>query len=70
VGPAAALVAAPLTFFVANLGDALTRSPGQDDTTARGALEIAAAHPLADTITWGEALGAGLQTVGTRRRST
>jgi hypothetical protein len=50
VGQAAALVAAPLTFFVANLGDALTKSPGQDDTTARGALEISAAHPLADTI--------------------
>ncbi len=49
VGQAAALVAAPLAFFVADLGDVLTKAPGQDDTTARGALEISAAHPVADT---------------------
>ncbi len=50
VGQAAALVAAPLAFFVADLGDVLTKAPGQDDTTARGALEISAAHPVADTV--------------------
>ena len=49
-GQAAALLAAPLAFFVADLGDVLTKVPGQDDTTARGALEISAAHPLADTV--------------------
>ena len=35
---------APLAFVGANLGDALTRS-GQDDTTARGALEISGGPP-------------------------
>jgi hypothetical protein len=43
-------VAAPVTFLVANLGDVLTKTSGVDDTTARGALEISAAHPLADTV--------------------
>jgi hypothetical protein len=47
---ATALVVGPLALVGANLGDALTRSSGQDDTTARGALEISAAHPLADTV--------------------
>jgi hypothetical protein len=45
---ASALVVAPLAFLIANLGDQLTKSSGQDDTTARGALEIAASHPAAD----------------------
>ncbi|MEO6511081.1 MAG: hypothetical protein ABIO16_08835 [Nocardioides sp.] len=47
---ATALVAAPLAFVVANLGSVLTTASGQDDTTARGALEISVAHPLADTL--------------------
>jgi hypothetical protein len=46
---ATTLVVAPLAFVGANLGDALTRS-GHDDTTSRGALEISAAHPLADVV--------------------
>ena len=45
LGQASALVAAPVTFLVANLGDVLTKTSGVDDTTARGALEISAAHP-------------------------
>ena len=43
-------MAAPFAFLVADLGDVLTKSSDQDDTTARGALEISAAHPVADTL--------------------
>ena len=50
LGQASALVAAPFAFLVADLGDVLTKSSDQDDTTARGALEISAAHPVADTL--------------------
>ncbi|MEP7089110.1 MAG: hypothetical protein ABI776_03290 [Nocardioidaceae bacterium] len=34
--------------MVANTGDILTSSPGHDDSTARGAILISGAHPLAD----------------------
>ena len=41
----------PVAFFVETVGDVLDQSrPGRDDTTARGALEISAAHPVADTL--------------------
>ena len=43
-----ALLVAPWAFVVANAGDVVTRVPGQDDTTPRGALLISAAHPTAD----------------------
>lgn len=43
-----ALLVAPWAFVVANTGDVLTSVPGQDDTTPRGALLIAAAHPIAE----------------------
>jgi hypothetical protein len=48
VGQALALFTAPWCFVVANTGDVLTSPGGLDDTTARGALMISAAHPLAD----------------------
>ena len=43
-----ALMVAPWAFVIANTGDVLTTEHGLDDTTPRGALLIAAAHPLAD----------------------
>ena len=43
-----ALLLAPWAFVVANAGDVITSVPGQDDTTPRGALLIAAAHPSAE----------------------
>ena len=43
-----ALLLAPWAFVLANAGDVLTSVPGQDDTTPRGALLIAAAHPTAE----------------------
>lgn len=43
-----ALMVAPWAFVIANTGDVLTTDGGLDDTTPRGALLIAAAHPLAD----------------------
>ena len=48
VGQGLALLVAPWAFVVANAGDVVNRVPGQDDTTARGALLIAAAHPTAE----------------------
>lgn len=39
---------APWAFVVANTGDVVTSVPGQDDTTPRGAILIAAAHPTAE----------------------
>lgn len=43
-----ALMVAPWAFVIANTGDVVTTERGLDDTTPRGALLIAAAHPLAD----------------------
>jgi len=43
-----ALVLAPWAFVVANTGDVVASVPGQDDTTPRGAILIAAAHPTAE----------------------
>jgi hypothetical protein len=43
-----ALMLAPWAFVVANAGDVVTTEHGLDDTNARGALLIAAAHPVAD----------------------
>jgi hypothetical protein len=48
VGQGLALMVAPWAFVIANTGDVLTTDGGLDDTTPRGALLIAAAHPLAD----------------------
>jgi hypothetical protein len=48
VSQALALIVAPWAFVVANAGDILTSDRGLDDTTSRGALLIAAAHPFAD----------------------
>jgi hypothetical protein len=50
IGQAAALLVAPWAFVIANTGDVLTTEPGQDDTTARGAILISVAHPLADKL--------------------
>jgi hypothetical protein len=46
-GQGLALLAAPWAFVVANTAQVLT-ADGQDDTTARGAILVSAAHPLAD----------------------
>ena len=46
VGQATALLVAPWGFVVANAGDAWTSRHGGSDTTAQGAVELAAAHPL------------------------
>ncbi len=48
IGQGLALMVAPWAFVIANTGDVLTTDGGLDDTTPRGALLIAAAHPLAD----------------------
>ena len=48
VSQALALLLAPWAFVLANAGDVLTSVPGEDDTTPRGALLIAAAHPTAE----------------------
>jgi hypothetical protein len=48
VAQALALFTAPWCFVVANTGDVLTSPQGLDDTTARGALMISQAHPIAD----------------------
>ena len=48
VSQALALLLAPWAFVLATTGDVLTSVPGQDDTTPRGALLIAAAHPTAE----------------------
>src|SRR5690242_7410030 len=45
---ALALMLAPWAFVVANTGDVVPTEHGLDDTTPRGALLIAAAHPVAD----------------------
>ncbi len=49
VGQALALFTAPWCLVVADTGDVLTAPSGMDDTTARGALTISAAHPAAET---------------------
>jgi hypothetical protein len=48
VGQAAALLLAPWAFVIANAGDAWTTRHGESDMTAKGALEISAAHPSLD----------------------
>jgi hypothetical protein len=48
LGQGLALIVAPWAFVIANTGDVLTRHGGLDDTKARDALLISAAHPGAD----------------------
>ncbi len=51
IGQALALFTAPWAFVIANATDAWSRRGGGSDETAKGALEISAAHPLVDK--WG-----------------
>ncbi|GAB3595700.1 hypothetical protein GCM10027446_21350 [Angustibacter peucedani] len=58
VGQALALFVAPWCFVAANAGHALMSRDGLDDTTPRGALEVSAAHPRADSwLTFAAMLG-------------
>jgi hypothetical protein len=51
IGQAAALIVAPWAFVIANATDAWTTRHGGSDETAKGALQLSAAHPLIDK--WG-----------------